>query len=152
MASIIILFIFLINFACSNFEESPQYFIRLETDNNIYSADSTTTIYLKVSNNGSDPVYFLCKGVILLEEYEDGTLNNYWTVHDFEYCNSSTPIQPNSVHTWDLTFLNWKVLPDAKFNENVLYKLYFDLYTDKNLKNPMNVDDQISNYFKIIRD
>ena len=147
---IIILSLFVINFACTDLDESQQYLIHLETDQSIYSADSTTIIHLNVSNNGESPVYFICKGVIVLEEYENGTRNAHWTVSGFEYCGSINPIDPNTTHTWDLSFLAWSEMPDAKFNESVSYKFYFDLYTDNNLKNPMNNDDQKANYFKII--
>jgi len=147
---LIILSLFIVNFACTDSDDSPQYLIQLETDQNIYSADSTTIIHLNVSNNGKSSVYFICKGVIVLEEYENGTLNAHWTVNGFEYCGSINPIEPNTTSTWDLTFLARSEMSDAKFNESVLYKLYFDLYTDNNLKNPMNTDDQRANYFKII--
>ena len=148
--SIVIFSLIVIYYACTDSNDSQEYLIRLETDQNIYSADSTTIIHLNVSNNGKSPVYFLCKGVIVLEEYENGALNDNWPVNGREYCGSINPINPNTTQTWDLTFLSRSDLPDAKFNENVFYKLYFDLYTDNNLKNPMNIDDQRANYFKII--
>ena len=150
--TIILGFLFMINVACTNTEDSQEYLVRLETDKNTYSADTSTTIYLNVLNMGKSPVYFLCKGVIILEEYENDILNNYWTVHGFEFCGGSSPIQPNSEHLFDLTFLHWKKLPEAKLNEEVLYKLHFSLFIDKDLENPLNDNDQISDYFKIIRE
>ena len=141
---------FVVNFACTDNDDSEEYLVRIETNKNSYVADTLTTIYLDVVNEGKSPVYFKCKGVISLNEYENGSLNNSWTVHGFYYCGVST-MMPNSPFIIDLTFLQWKDLPDAKFNETVVYKLNFHLYMDKNVNQPLNAEDQISNYFKIIR-
>ena len=35
-------------------------------------------------------------------------------------------------------FLKWKDLPNAKFNETVVYKLDFHLYKDNNVKQPLD--------------
>lgn len=149
--SLMFFFIFVISFSCSNNDNSEEYLVRYETDKNSYAADTSTTIYLYVSNEGEFPVYYLCKGVITLNEYENGNLNNWWTVNGFEYCGVST-MSPNSSFTIDLTFLKWKDLPNTKFNETVVYKLDFHLYKDNNVKQPLNAEDHISNYFKIIRE
>ena len=148
--SIIILALFLINFACTNSDDSQQYLVRLDTDKNSYAADTSTTIYLYVSNEGELPVYYLCKGVIMLYECENGNINKSWTVNGFEYCGVST-MSPNSSFTIDLTFLKWMDLPGAKFNDNVIYKFNFQLFKDNNAKEPLNDENQISNYFKILR-
>ena len=39
----------------------------------------------------------------------------------------------------------------AKFDETVAYKLYINLYKDKDLEQSLDADYQISGYFKIIR-
>ncbi len=143
--------LFVISFSCSSNDESEDYLIRVGTDKNSYAADTSTTIYLYVNNGGELPVYFQCKGVIMLYEYENGNMNNSWTVHGFEYCGVST-MTPSSSITIDLNFLKWKDMPDAKFNETVIYNLDFHLYRDKKVKQPLNNGNQISNYFKIIRE
>ena len=149
--SLIFCILFVINFTCTNNDDSEEYLVRLETDKNSYVVDTLTTIYLDVLNEGKSPVYFSCMGIIFLNEYENGSLNKSWMVHGFEKCGAST-MEPNSTRIIDLYFLQWEELPDAKFNETVAYKLNIHLYKDKDLNQPLNAEDQISDYFKIIRE
>ena len=97
------------------------------------------------------PVYLECKGVIVLYEYLNGNVNNSWTVNGFEYCGVGT-LPPNKPLTIDLNFLKWKDMSAAKFDNTVMYNLDFHLYRDNSVKQPLDNGDQISNYFKIIRD
>ena len=146
--------LFVISFSCSNSDELEDYLIRVETDKNSYAADTSTTIYLYVRNSGELPVYYECRGVIKLYEYENGDINNSWTVHGAEFCGVSTML-PNTSFTIDLNFLKWKDIkdiPNAKFDETVRYNLVFYLYKDNNVKQALDNGDQTSNYFKIIRD
>jgi hypothetical protein len=108
-------------------------------------------INLKVINLDNSPVYFICTGTIFLEEYENGHLNDYWQIHGFEECLSINPIHPKSGYSFDLRFLKWLELPDAKFSEKVSYKLKIELFIDFDMKQQVNMDDQFTEYFKIIK-
>ena len=143
--------LFFVNFACDIFDEPSEYKVFLNTDKSVYTADTSTVIVLKVLNLGKSTVYFICTGTIFLEEYENDSLNNYWQVHGFEKCLSINPIQPRSGNSFDLKFLQWLDLPDAKFSEDVSYKLKIELYIDTDMTQQLTIDDQFTDYFKIIK-
>jgi hypothetical protein len=150
--SLIFCFLFVLNFGCSNNDYLEDYLIKLQTDKSTYIADSSTTIYLNVSNMGRSTVYYVCHGEIILQEYENGNLNNRWMVSGFSYCLSRNPISPDSLVSYYFTLKPWEKFSDAIFNEEVRYKFYFYLFKGKSLEHPLDDDDQISNYFKIIRE
>ena len=147
----IFFFSLLFFFSCDIFEDSSDYKIYLKTDKSNYSTDTSTVINLKVINLGKSTVYFICTGTIFLEEYENDNLIDYWQIHGFEECLSINPIHPNSGISFDLRFLKWLDLPDAKFSEEVSYKLKIELHIDNKMKQQVNIDDQFTGYFKIIR-
>ena len=144
--------ILLFNLSCDILENTSAYQVILTTDKNVYSADTSTVINLKVINLGESPVYYVCTGKIYLEEYENNSLTQSWQIHGFEKCLSRNPILPESEHSFKLNFLQWMAVVTAKFNEKVSYKLKIELFGNADLKQELNPEAQFTNYIKIIRE
>jgi hypothetical protein len=152
MYRLIIIFVSLaMIFSCSNTTESEDNFIQIKTDNEAYIADTSTVIYLDVSNEGQEAVYYLCKTGLTLNEYEGDILTNSWAFDERALCYKPESIEPNSSHTFDVGFFEWKNFPDAKFDATVKYKFKIELYKDNKLKNVVDSEKQVSNFFKITK-
>ena len=127
--------------------------VRVRTDSESYDATSAI-VNLTVTNLSEDPVYYLCTGVITLQELDAGRVTNAWSVHGFELCGRRTPLAPEEsvqfAFDLDSEFLRER-LAAAQFDERVRYRFEIDLYADSDLKRPLALEDRLSNQFTIVR-
>ncbi len=136
---------------CSLFSDDSTG-IHVRTDSDSY--DAASSLNLTVMNLSDNPVYYLCKGVITLQELDEGRVKNAWMVHGFEFCYGPTPIVPDEsarfVFNLNSDFLRERLL-EAQFDERVRYRFEIDLYADTDLKRPLAPEDRLSNQFSIVR-
>ena len=139
-------------FSCSSIGEPEEdYLVLLKTDSESYVADPSTIIYLYVTNEGKSPVYYFCVRGMTLNEYENLSFNKSWTLYERAQCYKVDSIESKSTQIFELDFLKWEHLPDAKFDQTVDYKLKILLYKDPKGESTLNFEKQFSDYFKIIR-
>ena len=148
-----ILIIALLITQCSLNEVQPNIFVKILTDESIYSMDSATTIEVTVINLSNQPIYYICTCQIQLEELKNNQVINSWMVHGFEECYSSIPIGYSKTDTFiiDLHYLYKEgFLDNAIFNNTTSYRLKLDLFEDKDFNNILEEKERISNYLRII--
>lgn len=125
--------------------------VEVRTDQQAYSPSST--VVLRLSNEGETTLYRARCPVINLQELQDGSVQNEWMVSGFQLCGGRLPIEPNQAaeRHLDLEGLQER-LETARFDESVTYRLdLVDLYRDQESEDRLGGTHGHSNRFTITR-
>lgn len=137
---------------CSLFGHERSYSLRLETDQSVYAADSSTTLRLTVTNPGERAVYYVCTGTVYLEALSEGEVTNSWKVHGDAKCLTRTPIEPDSSATFTMSPFS----PTGDFGVKIAelpegghYRLRMELYRSEEIHQLVARKERFSNTFEI---
>lgn len=136
---------------CSLFGQEDGYSLRLETDQDEYAADSSTTIQLTVRNTGKRAVHYTCTGSIFLEELNDGRVVTSWQMSGFAKCGPSPPINSGESKEFRISLLDTspngpRSGPKRAGLTEERYRLRMEIFGRDQL---LDRKERVSNTFKI---
>ncbi len=149
LAALVTFFLFA---GCNISDGGDPIGITIRTDQKVYVPDSTQTIRLTIINGLNQQVYFVCTGQIYLDELQNGESVASWWIHGFEECLAPVPVQPGKTKEFELLFNDRDGLGSIdkkRFDPNLEYRLRVDLFSDAQLREPVDFKERISNSFRI---
>lgn len=137
---------------CSLFGQERSYNLRLETDQSVYAADSSTTLRLTVTNTDERAAYYVCTGTIFLEALSGEKVTDSWKIHGFEECLTRAPIKPREAKNFEMNLLppgnDSPALADLA---GARYRLRMELYKSEEIDQLVARKERLSNTFDITR-
>lgn len=148
------LFLLAISASSCGFLSDEGYDAEVRTDKQAYIPTPGGGITLTVTNRSSGSLYFVCTGLVDLQQLEGGRITQSWYVSGAEQCGVVT-LEAGESAVREYPFdkeSNLLSIPDAKYDRSVRYRFRFQLFKDRDGRTrPIDEHLQYSNEFSMVK-